>query len=247
MSRNIGTNTEPLKVETYIENGLIKGRIVIDDHIQYTSNEPISVIIQNNEQEINEEHIVEKLCKNIYLFECSNLPYYNYKTLEYFDHNSLNIDNHYETFDYINYCKQNNISMSRHETWNHYQQSNMPFIIDNLDMERTNNGIMIDIINDAIDHDYDEILIVVNNGKYISNNIKKYMNDIKNDVYELITAKMIISGPINNIKSLIIRKAYYNDIKSLLTQYNKTWNMSLVVFSELNFFETVFLDDPLFE
>lgn len=241
MSNDIGVNTDPLKVEIYVENGLIKGRIEMDNDYESVI-KPIPVVLHVEEEE-KELHIVNQLFKHIYTY---SKTHYSNNILN-LDDSSLPIEfnfNRYETFDYIIYKKEFNLQGNRRDIWNIYQQSSKEFIPDS-NYTKENNSI-IKMLENAIMNDYNEILLIFDLAVANVNNLKMYKNKI-NEEYEYINAKILYSGKIDSLKSVIIKKSCYNDLLKMLMEHNKSWQLILAIYIDTNIFETLKIDNPIFE
>ena len=194
-------------------------------------------------EEEKEIHIVNQLFKHIY----------SYVKTEY-SNNVLSLDNsnssiefnlnRYETFEYIIYKNEYNLQGTKRDIWNEYQKSSAKFVPD--DSYTKENNAIKKMLENAIMNDYDKLLLIFGSANANVNNLKMYKNKI-NEEYEYINAKIIYSGQKDNLKSIIIKKSCYSDLLKMLLERNKSWQYILATYIDMNIFETLMLEDPIFE
>ena len=179
MSRSIGINTDPLDVEMYIENGLIKGRIITKEHCFKHSAEEQS-IIEHIDHGVIEQHILNKYFGSIFLLNY-DVPCNATKIIKHDINTSISFNDDYEYFDFMMYAKQNNISGTRRQIYNHYTRSNI-----DLKPYDHNTNKFYDILLTAKEMMLEKIIIPLANPNYQT--IEYYYNDKSFENYDLIAS-----------------------------------------------------------
>jgi len=239
MSKDVATNTDPLDVEIYVENGLIKGRII-------TSINATPIIVCDtpiNNTIISRSHIYTINTLRDYDFTFTNVQLItpdNIKTL---------LNDKYENFNYIDYMIQHDVIGPRRNVYNHYCRNKLSITIDN-EYETSYIIALIKVLNLARENTQSEIMIIFLNSYPILSNINKY--NIAIDDYEFTSSRMIVS-PIHNLDTIIgfnnitIKSVCYEDLIESLSTFSSTWKICLLNYIDKHPFETLMLDYNLFE
>jgi hypothetical protein len=240
MSKSVGTNTDPLTVEIYVENGLIKGRIQMDEPIC----KPIiecNIKTDNIEIQCEQIYTINSNCN--YNFIHTNIP------LTIVNNSEKILNDKYEYFHYIEYMKQYNIIGSRREIYNHYCRNKSNIMILDYDLNASYTNALLKILNLAKNNNRSEIMIIFDQRNIMFSNIHKYNSSIKD--YDFINAKIIlspiyVSNHIADIQNITIRSECYDELISSLS-LNNAWIMCFLNYIEKHLFEVLILDYNLFE
>ena len=145
----------------------------------------------------------------------------------------------YNTFDYIKYNNITNNNFNKITAWKKYIKNPIDIILDTIDISYINT--IIKILNIGISHNYEQLLIIINdigcinikNISWLSDNIQEF--EIKNAEI-LITSftnnekyneNIEIINSISNITSFIIKKNMYINFLNKLNIKNISWQSCL--------------------
>lgn len=225
MSRDIGVNTDPLDVEVYIENGLIKGRIVM--------NNSVVSVVTNEEKEVD-EHILNKYFGHVFLLDhsipCNNEPIVKHNIK--FD---IISNDDYEYFDFMSYAKRNNLSMTRRQIYNHYIRSGTE-----LHTYLHNTDKFYDILLTAKEKLMDKVIIILADPQYVT--IEYYYNNKTFDNYD------IVASINNNMYSCVfIKSTCYDSLIDLIEQHKCPWYICVANYINQNVFTTYTTEEPMFK
>ena len=170
MSRDIGTNTDPLDVEIYIEDGLIKGRIIMNNK-EMIVEEPKDIVVKTN-------HLLNDCCINITIINPKRGYDFQHETeMLKFDDNEQLITINYQSFDYRIFSKLTGIENNRQQLWMFYQNAEKQIkqqLITMSSLEMSYLSAMRNIILNAQNNQYDEVLIILTDLQVISSNVGKF-------------------------------------------------------------------------
>ena len=246
MSQDIGTNTDPLSVEIYIENGLIKGRIIMDMNLS------LSLPLTSSSSYIDNkvENIYVK-CSKIYTINSTFRYDFTYINMPLIKSDKImnNVDNKYENFNYIEYMIKYKLIDSRRNIYNNYCINKLPLDID-YEYNISFTSALIKILTNARENNNSEFLIIFNNARPILSNINIY--NISSSNYEFVEAKIIVSPKyightIIGFNNMTIRKECYDELLENLSLFKCSWEICLVNYIDKYLFETVILENNLFE
>jgi len=245
--KNIGINTDPLDIILYIDlEGKIKWKF--NDSIHITTNKDNVPLEEDDE----EEDIVNTLFKNIYLINSTrthdfkNISY-NSKNIELLD---LNFTNNitYETFDYILYSKQNNITDSSREEL--FRQFDPKKYMVNNSTEQMIISAIIKSLNEAIGKNLQDILLIFGNRNIAYGNIKDYK--AKSKEFEHSEAKMILfcnsekPNTIKDINSIYIKNDFFEVVLNEYHTSKTPYLLTLVNILNKNYFSCIISEVDIF-
>jgi hypothetical protein len=250
MGKDIGTNTDPMDVEIYIENGLIKGRIIMSNNDQFK-------ITSTESHTIDEEvqHILNSCCDQIFIIN----PKRDYSFIYVAEMLSMvegiatkNIN--YNNFDYRLYGQITGINNTREQLWSMYLNDDTNVheqisLINSIELSYIN--AMINIIQNAKNYQYPEIIILINDKQVSASNINKFIDE-KNDIELSLSSFIITSYNLNNfdliidISSFIIKEKMYDILLTKLLKYNSSMFMCLIELIDENYFDVHKLNNQLF-
>lgn len=233
MSKSIGVNTDPLEVEMYIENGLIKGRIISTTIKNQIENTPIIDI---------EENILTKLFTHIYSIPQS--PLTNFTITNYNNNIVVSFNDRFEYFDFMSYAQKYNIYMNRQDTYNHYCTHNNNIIL-KIDEKNMSTDHFLNIIMTAKERMMPQILIILGTIPHY-NIIEQYeKEDIFMD-YNMIVSTKTHKNIIIDYNALIIKNKCYDELITMISENMMLWRICIANYTNLHIFETFITEQPIF-
>lgn len=242
MSKSVGINTDPLDVEIYVENGLIKGRIIMSG----TNNSNNSNNISNVEIDIVEEkseNILTKIFTNIYSF---TNPIFNTFDVTIYDVNlDIQFSDRYEYFDFMIYAEKYKIYDIRTKVYNHYSTNNSGIIIQNNNLKPDTSDI-INVLMTARERMMNKVLIILKNTPQYDVIDKYHCNDVFID-YDIIASVTQNNGAIICYNALLIHNTCYDELIELMNNSKAPWYIHIANYIDTNIFTTMITDEPIFK
>lgn len=236
MYKSIGINTEPLDVEIYIENGLIKGRIVT------LNNENIITSTIKQVEEKNDS-ILNNIFTNVYSFQT---PEFNtFITTNYNIETNIQFSDRFEYFDYMKYALLHGIQNNKAYIYNHYSTNNSKETYRVDDIKPYTNDI-INILMTAREKMMPQILIVFSKTPQFKIIDKYYKEDVFDD-YNMVASGMSYDGTILNYDSVFIKEICYDELIELMCSNTAPWYIHMANYMNTNIFNTKILENHLFK
>ena len=239
MSKSIGINTDPLDVEIYVENGLIKGRIVTlnNEIIQITATAQSTNVIEK------QDTILNKIFTNVYSFQT---PVFNtFATTNYNIETNIQFSDRFEYFDYMKYSFKYDIYNNKAYIYNHYStnNSNETYPIDDC---KPNTSDIINVLMTAKEKLMAKILIIFSQTPQYQT-IEKYFNEDVFEDYYMVASGISCDGSILKYDSVMITSQCYDDLIDLICNNKAPWYIHMANYMNSNIFNTKILDNNLFK
>lgn len=239
MSRSIGINTDPLEVEIYVENGLIKGRIVTleSNIVNNVLNNIVNIVDEK------QENILTKIFTNVHSF---TKPVFN--TFDVTNYNiklDMQFSDRYEYFDFITYANKYNIHDIRSRVYNHYSTNNGNIVFQSDDSKPDTSDI-INILMTARERMMDKFLIIFTNTPQYNVIDKYHHDDIFND-YDMIASVTQINGAILCYNAIMINSVCYDELIESMSSGKAPWYIHVANYMDNNIFKTMITEEPIFK